>query len=104
MNIDKLKVGQLLFDVSSHSFGHTTLRTVGVWRVQITEVSEKSFRASWNGNPAQGYFRVPPNWKAKKPYLVDTGFFGKVRKANKNDRETLAFVEQSDCFMHRVKR
>lgn len=82
MKISDLKPGQILFDVHSHRMGNTTMRTLGVWRVLVKEVDPegRSFKASWNGNPAETKYRIPPNWKKTEPFLITSANgYGKRR-------------------------
>ena len=73
MKLEKLKPGMVVYDVHSHRFGNTMLRTVGVWEVRIVSVdaAARVVTASWNGNPPQIYRRWAC-WRAKKPVLITT--------------------------------
>jgi hypothetical protein len=76
MTFDKLKPGMTLYDVHSHQMGNTTMRSIGIWNVQVLEVNEdRTILASWNGNkPATMYERDWKKLRLKKPELIRSGF------------------------------
>ncbi len=80
MKFEKIKVGDVLFDVHSYRMGNTAIRSVGVWPVRILELHPESRSAtvSWNGNdhqPQRYFQRELGRLRAKEPELVN-GFFG----------------------------
>lgn len=104
MKISDLKPGQILYDVHSFRVGNTTMRSLGVWLVKITEVwinevcTAIEFKASWNGNTPDRYFTVPSSWKAKKPHIV-RGEFGIQRKATREEIKTGELRESADMIL-----
>lgn len=87
MKFDKIKVGDILFDVHSYRMGNTSIRTVGVWPVRILELHPESQSAtvSWNHNddrPRRYFRRDLEKLRAKEPELVE-GFFGSMQLARK---------------------
>ena len=96
MTITKLKPGRVVYDVHSRRAGNTTLRTIGVWPVEIVSVDEEqeSVRARWNGNREQTYYHHTwSKWRGKRPVLVKTGF-GCHRLATREEiKQTQAAVK-----------
>lgn len=88
---EKIKVGQVLYDVHSHRMGNTVMRTLGIWTVQVMELypEERAALVSWNGNP-------PSKWRsmqlerlfANKP-LTKTLITGRVVKLTREEIKTL---------------
>lgn len=77
MKIEKLKPGQIVYDVHRHKMGNTTLTSMGVWNVRIVEVNieKQTVLASWNCNQEQTYYRGTwGKWRANKPVLVKVGW------------------------------
>ena len=88
MTFDKLKPGMIVYDVHSYRMGNTSLRSVGVWDVQIVsvDVTREVVTASWNGNPPKDFYRSSwSKWRLKKPKLIDTGFCGQQRLAKRGE-------------------
>lgn len=82
--LEKVKPGQVLYTVTTHRLGNTTLRTVSVHDVKVLEVHIRNGGgsdhavASWNGNRPEKFYRgAVARWKTKKPELVDIGFGAK---------------------------
>lgn len=71
ISINKLKPGDVVFDVHKERMGNTAMSREGCWRVIIKEVDVENgcVVASWNGNPARkiyarnGKFK----WRKKQP-------------------------------------
>ena len=101
MEISKLTIGQKLFAVSKQQMGNTTIRTTAVHPVVITAIAEdgRSFEASWNGNRATQHYKVPSNWKAKKPYIVQSMSGYRARLATKEEKATGTITESSCYFI-----
>lgn len=56
--LEKIKVGDVLYDVHRTRAGNTTMTVQGIWEVYVKEVhiDEGYALCSWNGNPATKYF------------------------------------------------
>jgi len=81
MKFERIKVGDILYDVHSERLGNTTIRSVGVWRVKILEVHEDHAIVSWNGNSPQRYSRKQiARLRAKEPTLIKCGFGYRLAK------------------------
>jgi hypothetical protein len=68
--------------------GNTTLRSVGVWEVQIVSVDPltETVVAKWNWNPQKTYYRREwSKWRLKEPKLIDTGMWGQQRLAKRGE-------------------
>jgi hypothetical protein len=100
MKISSLKPGQILYRVSKVKMGNTTRNTVQVFRVVIRDICpvSKSFWASVNGNPAQQYSKVPPNWRAKKPVLVRS-LMGYQRRATAAEIKAATALEEHSEYI-----
>lgn len=84
--ISKLKPGQIVYSVERRRMGNTTLTTISVYDVRIIEVHERHVTASWNGNRPQDFYRHEiGHWKVKKPITVETGMWGQVRLARRDE-------------------
>lgn len=70
IKIENLKPGQVVYDCHSHRAGNTTMRTWGVWNVEIREVHDDRVVASWNGNKPQIFWGREFRWLKNKPVLV----------------------------------
>lgn len=89
--IEKLKAGDIVYDVGRTKMGNTTMRTVGVWHVYIKEVDleARAVKASWNGNaPKTFYRRDIARWRVNKPVLIDDYGLGK-RLATREELKAL---------------
>lgn len=85
MKYEKIKVGDVLYDVHSCRIGNTTIRSVGVWPVRILDLhpETQSATVSWNGNddrPRRYFRRDLAKLRAKEPELIQ-GFMGSMRLA-----------------------
>lgn len=81
MTFEKLKVGDVYYDVHSYRMGNTTIRSMGVWTVKVLSLNPASETAvvSWNGNRSETYYRN--DWKklrVKQPEM-ETNAFGAQR-------------------------
>lgn len=83
MNINRLKVDQVVYSVSRQTMGNTTMQTTVVHPVRIIEINVKEgwVLASWNCNRARKFYSKSISaWREKKPVLV-YGVFGRARLA-----------------------
>ena len=57
-SINKLKVGQRVYDYHKVKMGNTTMSRMGEWPVDIEEIDLEGNRvkASWNTNPSKWYY------------------------------------------------
>lgn len=81
MKFEKINPGDRLFDVHSYRMGNTTLRSVGVWEVEIIDIDpeKRCATVSWNGNKPEVYNEVAlKKLRAVRPEL-EAGFFGSMR-------------------------
>lgn len=72
--VDKLKPGQIVWDVARHHMGNTTVSTISVYAVKIIEVRpDDCVIASWNGNTPKAFYRSEAKrWRLKEPITVKT--------------------------------
>lgn len=87
MKFEKLKPGQIVYDLGRHKMGNTTISTVAIWEVRIISVDAERRRveASWNGNrPRVFYESDARKWRERPPMLVE-GFFGSRRLATREE-------------------
>jgi hypothetical protein len=85
MKIAALSAGQLVYSVEKTTMGNTSLKTISVYPVTVTEVRETSVMASWNGNAPRRFSEAAvKKWKVEKPVLVSNGF-GTKRLATKDE-------------------
>lgn len=78
MKISSLKPGDEVYSVERQKLGNTTISTVAVYSVIVTEVHEDYVMASWNCNQARRYgVRAVGKWKKTRPVLVDIGLGAK---------------------------
>ncbi|MGB3251653.1 hypothetical protein [Buttiauxella gaviniae] len=85
MKIAALSSGQLVYSVDKTTMGNTSLKTISVYPVTVTEVRETSVMASWNGNAPRRFSEAAvKKWKVEKPVLVSNGF-GTKRLATKDE-------------------
>ncbi|EIC1587089.1 hypothetical protein K9692_004528 [Escherichia coli] len=85
MKISALSAGQLVYSVEKTTMGNTSLKTISVYPVTVTEVRETSVMASWNGNAPRRFSEAAvKKWKVEKPVLVSNGF-GTKRLATKDE-------------------
>ena len=69
---DRLKVGQILYTVTSHKMGNTTMNTKAVHTMKVMEINafKRTVFASWNGNlPRWHGERDVAAWRVKEPKL-----------------------------------
>ena len=85
MKISALSAGQLVYSVEKTTMGNTSLKTISVYPVTVTEVRETSVMASWNGNAPRRFSEAAvKKWKVEKPVLVSNGL-GTKRLATKDE-------------------
>lgn len=87
IRFERIKPGDVLYDVHSEIMGNTTMRGVGVWEVQVVSVDEQNRFAMvrWNWNPPQKWYeRRLCRLRAKKPELVKSGLGYRLKR--KTDR------------------
>jgi hypothetical protein len=76
--LNKLKPGDVLYDVHSHKMGNTTMSTMGCWAVRVIEVHDNHIVASWNGNSAVRMNSMAvQRLRVSRPVMVETGMGGK---------------------------
>lgn len=76
-SINRLKPGQIVYEVRRSKCGNTTVSRGNLYELKIIKVNldENYVIASWNGNPAQTYReRSIKKWKVKKPKPKTTVF------------------------------
>jgi hypothetical protein len=67
---ETVKAGDVLYDVHRQKMGNTTMSRLGCWDVKVISVDAEAgtVLASWNGNPAQTYYRRSvEKWRRSKP-------------------------------------
>ena len=75
IKFEKIKTGDILYDIHSRLMGNTTMRTMGCWDVKIIEIftEQKSALVSWNGNPPEKWSeRRLTRLRAKKPEFEES--------------------------------
>lgn len=68
--LEKLKVGQVLYTITSQRAGNTTSRYDAVHSLVVKEIDLENRRVlnSWNGNePRWSYRREVKKWRVSKP-------------------------------------
>lgn len=86
MKINQLEVGMAVWSVSRGNMGNTTIKTVIVHPVVITEVHDSHVIASWNGNAPRRFGEAAiKGWKKEKPVLIRVGF-GQMRLATREEQ------------------
>ena len=98
MKIDKLKPGQIVYDVGRHKMGNTTLSTVAVWSVRIVSVAEdgRSVVASWNNNKPHTYYaRDVAKWRLSEPVLIKSGWGHRL--ATREELKALREAEKDEA-------
>lgn len=58
IKFEKIKPGMRLMDIHSHAMGNTTIRTLGLWYVDIVSVAADTAIVRWNGNREETWHRV----------------------------------------------
>lgn len=74
---DRLREGQILYDVRRVTCGNTTIKRKAVYLVEIHKIDTVNGRVlySWNSNkPTWGGERAVKSWKVKKPELPKPRF------------------------------
>ena len=92
MKIKDLTPGQIVYDVHSECMGNTTMRSVGVWPIEIITVDPEGnwVEAGWNTNrPRRYYAGDVARWKAREPVLVNTGLAGQQRRATREELKAM---------------
>lgn len=85
MKFEKIKAGMTLYDVHSQKMGNTTMRSVGVWFVQILSVDAEKRCATviWNCNPPRVMSeRKLSKLREKEPLLIRSSL-GRSRLATR---------------------
>jgi len=110
MKIEKLQVGQTVYNLERRGMGNTTLRTTGCFSIKITEIdpARQWVKASWNFNsPQKFYQRSVSKWREKKP-IMHTGAFGVQRLATKAEialaeaQATSGLPDGDRCLTHDI--
>lgn len=87
IKFEKIVAGMRLYDLHSERMGSTTMRSMGVWFVDVLEVDVAQRRAlvSWNGNkPEWKSAHTLTRYRAKRPELVTNGM-GQQRLKRKGE-------------------
>lgn len=87
MKFEKIKAGDVLYDVHSYRMGNMTIRSVGVWDVRVLTIdaTTRSAIVSWNGNrPETMHERSLVKLRGKRPILIE-GFCGSRRLARRGE-------------------
>lgn len=77
MKIENLKEGQVVYSLSRHKMGNTTMRTTSVHELQIKRVDalKGTVMASWNHNEPRLFFKNSwSKWRKGKPILISSGW------------------------------
>lgn len=72
--IEKLTVGQVLYDKHKYKMGNTTMRAWGVWTVVVKEIDPdgRFIVASWNGNaPKKMFSGQVEKLRVKEPVIKE---------------------------------
>lgn len=91
MKFENIKAGMVLYEVSRHRMGNTTMSTLGTYHVRVMEVDADRRRAlvSWNSNRpewhGESYFA---KLKAEPPILIRSGM-GYYRRPTKEERAAI---------------
>lgn len=91
MKYEKIKAGDVLYDVHSYRMGNTTIRSMGVWQVKVITLhpEDRTATVSWNGNRPERYYASDlKRLREKEPTLIKTGFFGQRRLARRGEKVT----------------
>lgn len=79
--VNKLVVGETLYDVHSHRMGNTTMREEGCWTARVVEVHAEAVPQyaliAWNGNPPRKVF-YKTNYKRWPKEWIRRAFHGRV--------------------------
>lgn len=67
---ERVKDGDLLWDVHSERMGNTTLHRMGSWEVRVISIDHAAGKAivRWNGNREQTYSRRSVERLRRSPY------------------------------------
>lgn len=81
MKITSLKVGQIVYTVERRKMGNTTMSTIDVRKITITEIDPEGrfVMATRNGSASRRYGqRLVDKWRVKEPvlYRYPEGSFG----------------------------
>lgn len=90
IKFEKIKPGMVLYDVHSETMGNTTMRSVGVWPVEIVSVDEHNRCAMvrWNHNPPRKWYeRQLSRLRAKEPELEKVGFTYRIKRKPETERK-----------------
>jgi hypothetical protein len=110
VKIEKLKVGQIVYNLERRGMGNTTLRTTSAFAIKITEVDPAGqwVMASWNFNsPRKFRAHEISKWREKKP-IMHTGGFGVQRLATKKEiayaeaQKACGVPEGDRCIVHDI--
>jgi hypothetical protein len=89
VKFEKLKPGLVVYSLTRHKMGNTTVSTLGVHRVHIVSVDTERevVFASWNSNPAKNFYRATwSKWREKEPMLI-RGVTGRARLATREEQK-----------------
>lgn len=104
MKLERMKPGQIVYDVQRRRMGNTLLSTIAVYEVRILEVhispqggGSSYALASWNHNRPEKYYRgAAERWKPKPPILIETGMMGQKRRATREEIAAMKTASPSE--------
>lgn len=73
-SFDRIKPGDVLYDVHREKMGNTTMSRLGCWEVRVISVDQEKRTAecSWNGNRPRTYYEANINrLRRSKPQRKD---------------------------------
>lgn len=79
MKFEKIKAGDILFDVHSERMGNTTMRCQGIWEVRVISIDSgtRTAMVRWNSNSPQRYYeRQLTRLRASEPKKLNGHFKG----------------------------
>lgn len=88
MKYERIKAGDVLYDVHSYYMGNTTVRSMGVWHVKVIALhpEDRTATVSWNGNRPERYYESDlKRLREKEPQMV-RGAFGSARLARRGEK------------------
>lgn len=87
MKFERVKEGEVYYDVQRQKMGNTTIKTVRVYPCKVESIDPEGrfVMARWNHNPAQKFYRrAVEKWRVKRPLLVKTPY-GAYRLATREE-------------------
>ncbi len=77
VKFETVKAGDVLYDVHREKMGNTTMSRLACFEVRIISIDHEKgeAQASWNGNPAQTYYRSSfERLRRSKPKQRESGW------------------------------